>query len=76
MGKEFIQHLMTPIPLSVVLLMSQSGWKMERVFNTCIEKINNVDNASNASGPTPRIKPDFEKFYRATALLQKFEYAR
>ncbi|MDR1255501.1 MAG: hypothetical protein LBJ94_01045 [Puniceicoccales bacterium] len=73
-GKEFIQHLMTPIPFSAVLLMSQSGWKLERVFDLCIEKINGVDNASNASGPTPRIKPDYEKFYRMTSLLQKLEY--
>jgi hypothetical protein len=73
-GKEFIQHLMTPIPFSAALLMSQSGWKLERVFNLCIEKINNVDNASNASGPMPRIKPDYEDFYHMTALLQKLEY--
>jgi hypothetical protein len=74
-GKEFIQHLMTPIPFSAILLMAQSGWKLERVFDLCIEKINNVDNASNASGPTPRIKPDYEDFYRMTELLQKLEYA-
>ncbi len=73
-GQEFIQHLMTPLPFSAILLMSQSGWKLERVFNLCIEKINDVDNASNASGPTPRIKPDFEDFYRMSSLLQKLEY--
>lgn len=73
-GQEFLQHLMTPIPFSAMLLMSQSGWKLERVFNLCIEKINSVDNASNASGPTPRIKPDFEDFYKMTSLLQKLEY--
>jgi hypothetical protein len=73
-GKEFIQHLMTPIPFSAVLLMSQSGWKLERVFDLCIEKMNGVDNASNASGPTPRIKPDYEDFYRMTSLLQKLQY--
>jgi hypothetical protein len=73
-GKDFIQHLMTPIPFSAVLLMSQSGWKLERVFDLCIEKMNGVDNASNASGPTPRIKPDYEDFYRMTSLLQKLEY--
>lgn len=73
-GQEFLQHLMTPLPFSAVLLMSQSGWKLERVFNLCIEKINDVDNASIASGPTPRIKPDFENFYKMSSLLQKLEY--
>lgn len=73
-GQEFLQHMMAPLPFSAVLLMSQSGWKLERVFNLCIEKINDVDNASLASGPTPRIKPDFEDFYKMTSLLQKLEY--
>lgn len=73
-GQEFLQHLMTPLPFSAVLLMSQSGWKLERVFNLCIERINDVDNASLASGPTPRLKPEYEKFYKVTSLLQKLEY--
>jgi hypothetical protein len=34
--------MITPIPLIVTLGMSSSGWKLQRVFNTCIEKINAV----------------------------------
>jgi hypothetical protein len=72
-GKEFIKRMMTPIPLSVTLGMSSSGWKLQRVFNTCIEKINDVENAPSASGPMPRNKPSFEKFYRMTDLLRDLE---
>jgi hypothetical protein len=66
---------MTPIPLNVTLGMSSSGWKLQRVFNTCIEKINDVENAPSASGPTPRYKPNYEKFYEMTDLLKKLEDA-
>ncbi|MDR1457567.1 MAG: hypothetical protein LBI47_01815 [Puniceicoccales bacterium] len=74
-GKEFIKYLMTPIPLNVTLGMSSSGWKLQRVFNTCVEKINDVENAPSASGPTPRHKPSYEKFYEMTDLLKKLEDA-
>lgn len=74
-GKEFIKYMMTPIPLSVTLGMSSSGWKLQRVFNMCIEKINDVENAPSASGPTPRNKPNYEKFYEMTDLLKKLEDA-
>ena len=72
-GKEFIKQLMTPIPLNAVLGLSRSGWKIERVFNTCVEKINDIENAPSASGPTPWNKPDYETFYRATAILKKLD---
>lgn len=74
-GKEFIKYLMTPIPLNITLGMSSSGWKLQRVFNTCVEKINDVENAPSASGPTPRHKPNYEKFYEMTNLLKKLEDA-
>lgn len=73
-GQKFLQHLMTPLPFSAIFLMSQSGWGLEKIFNLCIEKINNTDNASAASGPTPTIKPKFENFYKMSALLQKLEH--
>ncbi|MDR3144080.1 MAG: hypothetical protein LBT64_01095 [Puniceicoccales bacterium] len=74
-GKEFIKHMMTPIPLSVTLGLSSSGWKLQRVFNACIEKINDVENAPSASGPMPRNKPNYEKFYEMTDALKRLEDA-
>lgn len=75
-GKEFIKQLMTPIPLNAVLGLSRSGWKIERVFNTCVERINDVENAPNASGPTPWNKPEYEAFYNTTAILKRLEERR
>ena len=72
-GQEFIKQLMTPIPLSAILVMSHSGWNVRRAFNLCVEQINDLDNAHTASGPTPAIKPNYRDFYRMTDLLQKLE---
>jgi hypothetical protein len=74
-GKEFIKHMLAPIPLNVLLSMASSGWKLQRVFNTCVEKINGLENAPNASGPTPWNKPNYEAFYSMTGLLKRLEEA-
>ena len=74
-GKEFIKQMMTPVPLNVVLGLSESGWKLPRVFGLCVERINNIENAPSASGPTPYLKPNFEQFFELTELLKEMEDA-
>jgi hypothetical protein len=67
--------MMTSIPLGVTLGMSFPGWKLQRVVNMCIEKINDVENAQSASGSTPWNKPNCENFYEMTDSLKKLEDA-
>jgi hypothetical protein len=74
-GKEFIKHMLTPIPLNVLLGMSTSGWKLQRVFNACVEKMNDIENAPTASGPMPWNRPNYEKFYALTNVLRQLEDA-
>ncbi|MDR1458555.1 MAG: hypothetical protein LBI37_03485 [Puniceicoccales bacterium] len=68
-GDKFVKNLVDPISLEVVLMMVQAGWSINRVFDLCVERINSLDNASSASGPTPDIKPNYEDFFQATELL-------
>ena len=68
-GKDFVQKLMTPIQLPVIISMFNSGWKPERVFNLCVERVNDLHNAPTADGPTPEFAPEYETFYRWTNLL-------
>ena len=75
-GKEFIKRMMTPVPVNIVFEMSLSGWNWQRVFNMCIEQINGIENATDASGPMPLHKPDYERFYEMTSLLKNLEDAR
>ena len=69
-GKAFIEKLLTPIQLPIIISLVQSGWRVDRVFNLCIERINNLYNAPTASGPTPIAKPKFEEFSRFISLLK------
>jgi hypothetical protein len=69
-GEKFTQRMVSPIPLAVVFGLMQSGWSPQRVFNLCIESINDLDNASSASGPTPTTKPVYEPFSEAVNLIE------
>jgi len=70
-GEDFLKSVLSPISLQAVLIMAQSGWSVERVFGLSIERINNLENAPSASGPTPYIKPEYEEFSK---LLKAFSY--
>jgi hypothetical protein len=64
-GEAFTKKMLSPLPIAVVLGLSQAGWDIKRVFNLCVERINHLDNASTASGPTPTRKPEYESFAKA-----------
>ncbi|MBW1825193.1 MAG: hypothetical protein JRI87_11685 [Deltaproteobacteria bacterium] len=51
-GEAFLKSVLTPISLEAILVMTQSGWSLERVFGICVERINNLYNAPSASEPT------------------------
>ncbi|MDR1435330.1 MAG: hypothetical protein LBI77_02905 [Puniceicoccales bacterium] len=68
-GEQFTQRIVSPIPLGVVLSLIQAGWDVGRVFNLCVERINSLDNASSASGPTPTQKPVYESFAEAVSII-------
>ena len=72
-GKDFIAKMMTPIQLPIILSMFESGWRPERVFNLCVERVNNLYNAPTASGPTPVFAPEYASFFRFSALLDRLE---
>ncbi|MDR1173730.1 MAG: hypothetical protein LBK24_02975 [Puniceicoccales bacterium] len=68
-GEQFTQRIVSPIPLLVVLSLIQAGWDVKLVFNLCVERINALDNARSASGPTPTQKPIYESFAEDVTLI-------
>lgn len=70
-GKDFVQKLLTPIQRPVVMSMLESGWRPERIFNLCIQRVNSLYNAQSAGGPTPHFAPEYKRFYRWTELLTR-----
>lgn len=72
-GEDFLKSVLAPIPLEAILVMTQSGWSIERVFGLTMERINNLHNAPRASGPTPEQEPEFRKFKRLLFLLRQLQ---
>lgn len=70
-GEEFAKRMLTPIPLETIMLLSRSGWSSERLMNLCAERMNGLENAVSASGPTPAESPAYEDFQKTSALMRK-----
>jgi len=57
-GEDFVKSLLSPIPLETIFALAVSGWTGRRVFSLCVERINGLENAPSASGPTPELAPE------------------
>lgn len=69
-GEDFQTRMLTPLPVEVISLVAESGWRGDRLFRLTVEEINGLENAPRASGPTPASAPIYEEFIEAIALLQ------
>ena len=72
-GAEFTQRLLTPISPQTLILLSQSGWSIERLLLCCVDSINGIANAPVASGPTPSRIPDNSRFREVARLLRELQ---
>lgn len=75
-GEEFVQRLLTPVGLDKLLLLTGSGWRVDRVLRICVQSMNGLDNASNASSPTPKRAPEYVGFARVSAALRNLQRDR
>jgi len=74
-GKDFVKQMLSPMSSSSMLKLAEAGWSMERVFSVCVERVNQLQNAPSASGPTPDYVPEYEKFAQWVASLRKLQIA-
>jgi hypothetical protein len=72
-GADFVRNVLTPMELDSLLLLSQSGWSIERLLRVMANRINGQDNAREATGPTPFTAPDFIEFREAASLLRDLQ---
>ena len=75
-GEDLLKSILSPLQLEDILVLTQSGWNISRVFGLCFERINNLYNAPNASGPTPDEEPEYEKFDALMKALQELQKAQ
>ena len=72
-GAEFTRRLLTPISPQTIILLSQSGWSVERLLMCCVDSINGIENAPVASGPTPDRIPDNSRFRSLANSLRELQ---
>lgn len=74
-GTDFTRRLLTPLSPVNIILLSESGWSIERLLLCCVERINDIKNAPSASGPTPSRFPDNEDFRELAGLMRGLQSA-
>ena len=72
-GEDLLKSLLSPLQLESILVLTQSGWRISRVFGLCFERINDLRNAPTASGPTPDKEPDHRAFNRLMDALYQMQ---
>lgn len=72
-GEGLVKRMMSPVPIQTLLLLKSSGWRLDRVLRCCVQRMNNLRNAPTASGPTPEMAPEYEKFLELMALFRQLE---
>jgi hypothetical protein len=72
-GEKFVRQMMTPFNLNLLVLLTASGWSVERVFMVMLREMNGVKNAPSASGPTPAEAPEYVAFQEAMQLLRNLQ---
>ena len=75
-GEDFVERLLSPLSIDTILLLARSGWSLDRVLRMTVQRINHLDNASNASSPTPLLAPTFEDFRQMAHLLRQLQMNR
>jgi hypothetical protein len=74
-GDKYATRMLTPIPLDLFML-AQNGWSDERLLLLVVQRVNDLFNAPSASGPTPKIKPDYEAFADFADRMRRLQAAR
>ena len=70
-GEAFVKSVLRPISIEDIFALTASGWSSRRVLSLCVERMNGLENAPSASGPTPKFSPKRIDTYNR--LLQLFE---
>lgn len=73
-GEQFATRVLSPIRPSLLVLLANSGWAIDRILAVCVQNLGPLDNAPSASGPTPDREPvyrDFREFAQLLRTLQR-----
>ena len=70
MGKKFARSLMTPIPPSAILSLSQSGYRIDSVFRLCVQSINGIYNRFGRFASAIHADPEYYELMASLRTIQ------
>ena len=73
-GQRFVTQLLTPISINQMVLLNDMGWRIDRLFRLCVQRINRIQNAPTASGPTPSYTPKYEDYLTLMEAFYHLEH--
>jgi hypothetical protein len=72
-GEDFAKRLLAPIQPSSILLLSRSGWGLERLLICTVQQMNELQNGTAIGGVAPRKVNHYERFRRVARLLRELQ---
>lgn len=72
-GEDFAKRLLAPIQPSAILLLSRSGWGLERLLLCMVQQMNELPNGTAIGGVAPLQVLHFEKFRRVASLMRALQ---
>ena len=72
-GEDFAKRLLAPIQPNSILLLSRSGWGLERLLICTVQQMNELQNGTAIGGVAPRRVTHYERFRRVARLLRELQ---
>jgi len=69
-GEKFAKSLMTPLPVSSVMFLIQSGYPADLMLRVCLDSINGIDNSYSGPGNPREGSPRFRDLMAAIRQAQ------
>jgi hypothetical protein len=70
-GERFTRSLMTPIPVSSILSLVQTGYAVDVVFALCVQSVNGVENRLGSPMAGRQMDPRFPELLRTMRRIQE-----
>jgi len=71
-GEQFTGRMLTPIPVEAIFALGQTGWEIEMLLLTGINRINDVENMSFEVNPSPANSAKERQSRREIENLRRF----
>jgi hypothetical protein len=72
-GEDYVNRLLTPVDLNVLLMLFRSGWSVYHVTRVVVQRFGPLDNASLASRAVSGRIPIYKEFQQHMAVFRRMQ---